>query len=199
MNNPLNSVLLEGNLTRDPELSQTPNGTPVCDMAVASNRYYKLNEEQQKEVSFFPVEAWSKLAENCAEYLVKGREVRVVGRLKQDRWQNKEGDNRSRIKIVAEHVEFKSKGSNRDVNDGADGAKEGEEQNAGEQASEAETGAEAVADEVPFYGSRPPANKSKKAERQEAELPGGKRIIEYSAHAAEQQHVISTAGRKEPA
>ena len=59
----------------------------------------------QKEVSFFDVESWARLAENCGEHLLKGRGVRVVGRLKQDRWQDKEGNPRS--KIVAEHVEFK--------------------------------------------------------------------------------------------
>lgn len=105
--NSLNSILIEGNLTRDPELKSTPKGTPVCSFSVASNRFYKQDEEYQKEVSFFDVEAWAKLAESCAEYLEKGRGVRVVGRLKQDRWQDQEGNPRSKVKIVAEHVEFK--------------------------------------------------------------------------------------------
>lgn len=105
--NSLNSILIEGNLTRDPELKATPKGTPVCSFSVASNRFYKQDEEYQKEVSFFDVEAWAKLAESCAEYLEKGRGVRVVGRLKQDRWQDQEGNPRSKVKIVAEHVEFK--------------------------------------------------------------------------------------------
>jgi single-strand DNA-binding protein len=105
--NSLNSILLEGNLTRDPELSKTPKGTPVCNFCVASNRYYKQDEEGVNEVSFFDVEVWSRLAESCAEHLTKGRGVRVVGRLKQDRWEDPEGKPRSRIKIVAEHVEFK--------------------------------------------------------------------------------------------
>jgi single-strand DNA-binding protein len=105
--NSLNSILVEGNLTRDPELKSTPKGTPVCSFSVASNRFYKQDEEYQKEVSFFDVETWAKLAESCAEYLEKGRGVRVVGRLKQDRWQDQEGNPRSKVKIVAEHVEFK--------------------------------------------------------------------------------------------
>ena len=105
--NSLNSILVEGNLTKDPLLSLTPKGTPVCNFGVASNRYFKQEDALQQEVSFFEVETWSKLAETCGEYLKKGRGVRVVGRLKQDRWQDQDGNPRSRVKIVAEHVEFK--------------------------------------------------------------------------------------------
>jgi single-strand DNA-binding protein len=105
--NSLNSILVEGNLVRDPVLSQTPKGTPVCSFSVASNRFFRAENETQKEVSFFDVEVWSKLAENCADTLKKGRGVRVVGRLKQDRWTDGEGKNHSRVKIIGEHVEFK--------------------------------------------------------------------------------------------
>ncbi|HOX47580.1 MAG TPA: single-stranded DNA-binding protein [Spirochaetia bacterium] len=105
--NSLNSILLEGNLVRDPESKTLPTGSQVCNFAVASNRFYKQNEELEKEVSFFDVEAWSRLAQACAENLKKGRGVRVVGRLKQDRWTDPEGKSRSKVKIVAEHVEFK--------------------------------------------------------------------------------------------
>jgi single-strand DNA-binding protein len=107
MLNNLNSVLIEGNLVRDPELKYSPKGTAVCSFALACNRYFKQDEETQKEVSFFDVTTWSRLAEVCGEYLKKGRGVRVVGRLKQDRWTNPEGQARSKIEIVAEHVEFK--------------------------------------------------------------------------------------------
>jgi len=106
MNN-LNSIIVEGNLTRDPEYRLTPKGKPVCMLSVASNRYYKKDEETKEETSFFNVETWAKLADNCNQYLVKGRGVRVVGRLKQDRWTNPEGQNRERLKIVAEHIDFK--------------------------------------------------------------------------------------------
>ena len=117
--NSLNSILIEGNLTRDPELSKTPKGTSVCTFALASNRYYKQDAELQQEVSFFDVETWSKLAEACSEHLRKGRGVRVVGRLKQDRLQDTEGSPRSKVKIVAEHVEFKPEFKNRKNSDGA--------------------------------------------------------------------------------
>ena len=105
--NDLNSVLVEGNLTRDPMLANTPKGTPVCNFGVAANRSYRADDQMQEEVSFFEVEVWSRLAERCNEELAKGRGVRVVGRLKQDRWENKDGEPRQRVKIVAEHVEFK--------------------------------------------------------------------------------------------
>lgn len=106
MNN-LNSIIIEGNLTRDPDYKETPKGTPVCTLSVASNRYYKADNETKQEVSFFNVETWAKLADTCNQYLSKGRGVRVIGRLKQERWTTQDGQNRERVKIVAEHVEFK--------------------------------------------------------------------------------------------
>ena len=105
MNN-LNSVLLEGNLCRDPELRHTPKGTSVCSLVLASNRSYKVEGERQEEVSFIETTTWGKLATVCAEYLAKGRGVRVVGRLKQERWEAADGNPRAKVLIVAEHVEF---------------------------------------------------------------------------------------------
>ena len=105
--NSMNTIMLEGNLTRDPELRETPKGTPVCSFSVASNRFYRYEEELQKEVSFFDIETWARSAERCGEELSKGRGVRVVGRLKQDRWTDGEGKKHSRVKIVADHVDFK--------------------------------------------------------------------------------------------
>jgi len=105
--NNLNSIIIEGNLVRDPLLKTIPNGHQVCSFALASNRFYKQNDETEKEVSFFEVETWSRLAETCGQTLKKGRGVRVVGRLKQDRWEDATGKSQSRLKIVAEHVEFK--------------------------------------------------------------------------------------------
>lgn len=105
--NSLNSILLEGNLTRDPESKTLTTGAQVCSFSVASDRFYKQNEILEKEVSYFDVEAWSRLGQSCAENLKKGRGVRVVGRLKQDRWTDNDGKTKSKVKIVAEHVEFK--------------------------------------------------------------------------------------------
>ena len=106
MNN-LNSVLIEGNLVRDPEYRTTPKGTPVCKISLASNRFFKQESGMEKETSFFDVESWGKLAEIVNAKGRKGRGVRVVGRLKQERWQNAEGKNLSRVFIVAEHIEFR--------------------------------------------------------------------------------------------
>jgi single-strand DNA-binding protein len=106
MNN-LNSILIEGNLVRDPLFRSTAKGTPLCTFSLASNRFFRQDSGLEKEVSFFDVETWSKLAENCYNLGHKGRGVRVVGRLKQDRWTGTDGKPRSRVTIVAEHVEFR--------------------------------------------------------------------------------------------
>ena len=106
MNN-LNSILIEGNLVRDPLFRNTPKGTPLCTFSLASNRFYKQDSQLEKEVNFFDVETWAKLAENCYNFGHKGRGVRVVGRLKQDRWTGSDGKNHSKVTIVAEHVEFR--------------------------------------------------------------------------------------------
>jgi single-strand DNA-binding protein len=105
MNN-LNSILIEGNLVRDPAFKKTEKGMPVCNFTIATNRFYKQNINLEKEVGFFDVEAFSKLAENCCNHGYKGHAVRVVGRLRQNRWTNAEGKLCSRIFIVAEHVEY---------------------------------------------------------------------------------------------
>jgi single-strand DNA-binding protein len=106
MNN-LNSILIEGNLVRDPLLRTTPKGTSVCNFSLASNRFFRQDSGMEREVSFFEVETWAKLAETCSNLGKKGRGVRVVGRLKQDRWTGNDGKQRSRVSIVAEHVEFR--------------------------------------------------------------------------------------------
>jgi len=106
MNN-LNSILIEGNLVRDPQFRITPKGTPLCTFSLASNRCYKQDKGLEKEVSYFDVETWTKLAENCKTLGRKGRAVRVVGRLKQYRWKSADGKYNSKVGIVAEHVEFR--------------------------------------------------------------------------------------------
>lgn len=105
--NSLNSVLIEGNLVRDPEKKELENGVKLCTFSVASNRYFNQDNEKKSEVSFFDVETWNRTAELCLKTLAKGRGVRVVGRLKQDRWVDREGKNHSKVKLVGETVEFK--------------------------------------------------------------------------------------------
>ncbi len=123
MNN-LNSILIEGNMVRDPLFKSTPKGTPVCTFSVASNRFYKQDSGLEKEVSFFDVETWAKLAENCGNLGRKGRGVRVVGRLKQERWSDSDGKPRSKVKIVAEHVEFRPEFKKDAADTSAEGAAE---------------------------------------------------------------------------
>jgi single-strand DNA-binding protein len=108
---------------------------------VASNRFFKQDEETQKEVSFFEVTTWTRLAEVCGEYLKKGRGVRVVGRLKQDRWTDPEGKPRSRIYVIAEHVEFKPqlKKEDGDAKDGEERSEEGGAEEEQEDLAEAST------------------------------------------------------------
>ena len=113
--NQLNSIILEGNLVANAELSEPSKGFKVSRFSLGVNRFTKgLNGESIDEVSFFDVEAYGKLAEACEKNCTKGRGVRVVGRLKQNRWKNGEGKNVSRIIIIAEHIEYKPKFEKKD-------------------------------------------------------------------------------------
>ncbi len=104
----LNSVNIMGNLTRDHELKYTPSGKSVCSLSIANNRIYTKNGEKVSEVSFFDVEVWGVIAENCAKYLSKGSGIAVEGRLRQDRWE-KDGKTQSRVRITANNIHFLSR------------------------------------------------------------------------------------------
>lgn len=105
-------VVIEGNLVRDPEQVPISSDNTMAKFSIAVNRYYKnAQSEMIDEVMYIMVQAWGVLAKSCLQYLQKGRGVRVVGRLRQERWADKDGTNRERIVVVAEHVEFKSDGS----------------------------------------------------------------------------------------
>jgi len=96
-----------GNLTRDPELKRTSSDMAVAQVSIAVNRQYKdRNGEQVKETTFVDCEAWGRTAEVMAQYLSKGKPVFVEGRLKLDQWQDKDGNNRSKLKVVIEKFEF---------------------------------------------------------------------------------------------
>jgi len=101
-----NKVILMGNLTRDPELRYTPNGTAVATLGLAINRRYKANDEWKEETDFFDIVVFGKQAENCGEYLKKGRPVLVDGRLSQRRWETDDGQKRSKVEVVAFSVQF---------------------------------------------------------------------------------------------
>lgn len=106
----LNKVMLIGNLTRDPELRYTPKGTAVAAFGLAVNRVWNNDQgQQQEEVTFLDIEAWGRTAETAGKYLTKGRPVFIEGRLKLDSWEDKETkQKRSRLKIVAEVIQFLS-------------------------------------------------------------------------------------------
>ena len=104
----LNSVNVMGNLTRDPELKSMPSGKGVCRMSIANNRIYTKNGERVTEVSYFDIEVWGVVAENCAKYLKKGSGIIVEGRLRQDRWE-KDGKTQSRVRITANNIHFMPK------------------------------------------------------------------------------------------
>ncbi len=97
----LNKVQLIGNLTRDPELRYTPNGTAVCSFGLATNRSWKTDSgEKHDEAEFHNIVAWNKLAELCSQFLVKGRKVFVEGRLATRTWTGQDGAQRNKTEIV---------------------------------------------------------------------------------------------------
>jgi len=96
----LNKVMLIGNLTRDPEMRYTPQGTAVCTFGVATNRSWTVDGEKKEDVEFHNVVAWNKLAEICAQLLKKGRKVYVEGRLSTRSWQGTDGAQKQRTEVV---------------------------------------------------------------------------------------------------
>ncbi len=102
----LNMVQLIGNLTRDPELRYTPNGTAVATIGLATNRSWAGQDggARQEETTFHRIVVWSKLAEICGQYLKKGNKAYVQGRLQNRKWTTKEGQERETVEIVADQV-----------------------------------------------------------------------------------------------
>ncbi|HEY5444621.1 MAG TPA: single-stranded DNA-binding protein [Pyrinomonadaceae bacterium] len=102
----LNEVRLIGNLTKDPE-SRAAGSHTIVGFSIAVNRKSKGSDGQAKEeVSFFDCEAWNKTGELVMQYCKKGRQVLVCGRLQQDRWESQEGQKRSKVKVVADNIQF---------------------------------------------------------------------------------------------
>jgi single-strand DNA-binding protein len=100
-----NKVILIGNLTKDPELRYTPQGTPVCTMRIASTTKYKSGDSMKEETLFIDVVVWGKQGESAAQHLEKGRSVLVEGRLQERRWET-EGQQKSKFEVVAQSVKF---------------------------------------------------------------------------------------------
>jgi single-strand DNA-binding protein len=99
-----------GNLTRDPEVRYTPNGSAVANFAIAVNRKYKQGDETKEEVSYIDIVVFGKQAENCGQYLNKGDAALIEGRLQQRRWDDKDtGAKRSKVEVAAQSVTFMPK------------------------------------------------------------------------------------------
>jgi single-strand DNA-binding protein len=102
----VNQVILMGNLTRDPELRQTPSGQSVCSFSLALNRAYKTQSgEWQEATDYIDCVAWGPLGERVAQYLTKGRRALVQGRLQSRSWEQ-EGQKRSKVEVLANDVTF---------------------------------------------------------------------------------------------
>ncbi|MBK1879788.1 single-stranded DNA-binding protein [Pelagicoccus mobilis] len=108
-----NRVILLGNLTRDPELRTTPKGTSVCQFGMAVNRVFRNGDDTQEETTFVDLEAWGKQAEIISKYVQKGNPLFIEGRLKFDSWESKEGEKRSKLKVIVENMQLMgSRGDN---------------------------------------------------------------------------------------
>ena len=105
MSRGLNKVMIIGNLGKEPELRYTPSGRPVTTFSVAVSRTWKgTNGEHRSETEWFKIVAWGKLAEICKEYLNKGQQVYIEGRLQTRRWEDKEGQQRTTVEVVANEM-----------------------------------------------------------------------------------------------
>ena len=116
----INRVVLTGNLTRDPELRSLPSGMSVCSLRIACNTRRKNNAtgDWEDKPNYFDVTVWGAQGENCARFLAKGRPVALDGRLEWREWQDKEGNNRQSVEIIADAVQFLS---SREDGPGGDG------------------------------------------------------------------------------
>ena len=103
----INLITFAGNLTRDPESRVISEKNTVCNVTLANNRRYKGTDgDTKEEVTFMDCEGWGKTAELMQQYLTKGAPLMVTGRLKQEQWQDKDGNRRTRVKIVIDQLFF---------------------------------------------------------------------------------------------
>ena len=102
-----NRVILMGNLTRDPELRQTQSGTSICRFSVAVNRSFSAQDGTTRdETCFVDVDSFGRTAENISKYFSRGKPILVEGRLRQDSWEDKQGQKRTKLVVVLERFEF---------------------------------------------------------------------------------------------
>jgi single-strand DNA-binding protein len=124
----LNKVLLLGNLTRDPELRYAPNGTAVARFGLAINSRFRQGEEWKDDVCFVDVVVFGRQAETAGEYLAKGRMALIEGRLQWRSWEGQDGQKRSKHEVIADRVQFMSRGRDEGMSRSApDSSDSGEE------------------------------------------------------------------------
>lgn len=107
----LNKVLLIGRLTRDPQQRFIPSGQGVVEIGLAVNRVFTTNGEKREETTFVDCEAWGQQGDTIAKYVKKGQPIFIEGRLRLDSWQTKEGEKRSRMRVVVERFQFLTAGT----------------------------------------------------------------------------------------
>lgn len=119
MSRGLNKVMLIGRLGRDPEMRYTPSGRPVTTFSLATSRTWNTSEgERRTETEWFNVVAWGSLAEICKQYLIRGQQVYVEGRLQTRHWEDNDGNKHSAVEIVANEMIMLSE--RRENNQGAE-------------------------------------------------------------------------------
>lgn len=145
----LNHVVLIGRLTRDAELKYTASGQAVCKFSIAVNRRRKNGDQWEDEANFFDIVVWGRQGESLNQYLVKGKMVGVDGELRQDRWQQ-DGQNRSKVEIVASYLQLLGGGPGAPAGGGSYGGSGGASERQGH--SSAPFGAGERSDAPPYTG-----------------------------------------------
>src|SRR5262245_41014523 len=157
----LNKILLIGRLTKDPELAYTPAGMAVAKLRMAVNHTYRSKEEKKQEVLYIDVSVFGRSAETVKQYLSKGRELFIEGRLQQDEWTDKANQRRISYRVVAARFQFI--GGSR-----AGGARDGGAREGGREMAAEEGGGRGP---ETFDASEPPPAQESSAPAQEDDLP----------------------------
>ncbi len=136
----LNKITIIGNIGSEPEMRFTPNGKPVTSFTVATNRVYTTADgERKQETDWFNVVAWNKLAEQCNQFLAKGRLVYAEGRLQTRNWEGQDGQQHTRVEVIANSVIFLDKRASAEL-----------PEEKGEERLDEGGGAELEPDDIPF-------------------------------------------------
>jgi len=142
----LNKIMVIGNLGRDPEMRYTPSGNPVTSFSLATNRTYNTSEgERREETEWFTVVAWNRLAEQCNQFLTKGRRIYVEGRLHSRSFEGRDGQTRFVVEIIANHVLFLDQVAESSMPESPEGT-----ETAAETKTAAETETATEAEDLPF-------------------------------------------------